>query len=77
VTSAINAVLFTEHDHAAGAPPSDDAALDHNPGNGRAIPATGNNALDDHPENQFTHWHPAVPSTSAAVPAPAERGPAC
>jgi hypothetical protein len=65
VTSAINAVPLTEHDQAAAAPPSDDTALDDNPGNGRAIPATGNNALDDHTENRFTHWHPAVPATAA------------
>ncbi len=65
--AASNAVPLTEHDHAGAAPPSDDTALDDNPGNGRVIPATGNNALDDHPENRFTQRHPAVSSTSAPV----------
>jgi hypothetical protein len=34
-------------------------------------------ALEDNRKNRFTHWHPAVPSTPAAVPPAAERGLAC
>ncbi len=33
--------------------------------------------LDERPKSRFTHWHPAVPSTSAAVPPGAEPGPVC
>jgi hypothetical protein len=33
--------------------------------------------LDERPKSRSTHWHPVVPSTSAAVPPAAHRGPAC
>ncbi len=39
-----------------------------------AMPST---FLDERPKSRSIHWHPAVRSTSAAVPSAAERGRAC
>ena len=71
---AIRLAPLTEHHHdAAGLPPSDDAALDDNPGNARTIPVAIASTRDHKPENLSTHRHPAVPSTSAPVPPAARR----
>ncbi len=42
-----------------------------------AVPLIVDGASDDHPEKRSTHWHPAVPSTSAAVPAAHPRAAQC
>lgn len=41
------------------------------------VPPPIDSRSEDHPAKRPTHWHPAVPSTSAAAPAAALRGPAC
>ncbi len=50
------------------------ASLDHAHD---ALTSTVHNASDDHPKKRSIHWHPAVPSTSAAVLPAAQQGPAC
>jgi hypothetical protein len=52
-------------------------ASPHHPSDPVAVPLTVDGAPDDNYEKAFTHWHPAVPSTSAVVPSAAKRGPAC
>ncbi|MDP8962053.1 MAG: hypothetical protein M3N32_10630 [Actinomycetota bacterium] len=62
--------------------PSPDAArperllTDHGPYRATATLSI-TSALHHSPNNRFTHWHPAVPSTSAAVPAAHPRAAQC
>jgi hypothetical protein len=42
-------------------------ASPHHPSDPVAVPLAVDGAPDDNYEKAFTHWHPAVPATTAAV----------